>query len=187
MSEVSSSSSLETLVGGVIEGSWSTARSRAGGASKRFSHPMVRVSQLMSGFVSVSQLRPKMASHAESRGDIKNRVETRGVPSGLDRVRLQKWVIALARASPLNRRRDIGWSSLELGMLFLVTKSGDTKQSEAPESSNTRMVDEFDRSCRMKEFLSGMVANVANVSGRQFWSCNGYIELPSLFPITNQQ
>src|ERR1700694_2678434 len=148
-------------------GSLRTARRGAGVGARRGSQASVRVAQFMSGFVSVSQLRPRIASHAESRVVIKKRVETRGVPSRLDSVKIQKWVIALVFASPSNRQSEIGWSSLKLWILFLATNLGETKQSEAPELRSTRMADEYDRRFRMQEFLSGIPASVQNGLERQ--------------------
>jgi hypothetical protein len=61
--------------------------------------------------------------------------------------------------------------------------SGETKQSEAPESTSTRMAVEPIYSGRMKESLLRMAARVAVYVIGQFSSCNEYIaELPTSFP-----
>ena len=65
-----------------------------------------QVAQLIFGFVSVSQLRPRTASQAASRGDTKKRVDTCGTPSVLDSVSSTSSVIDLDCSVPLNKQRD---------------------------------------------------------------------------------
>ena len=60
------------------------------------------------GLVSVSQLRPRTASQAVSRGDIKKCVDTRGTPSVLDSVSSTLLVIDLDCSVPLNKQREMG-------------------------------------------------------------------------------
>ena len=60
------------------------------------------------GLVSVSQLRPRTASQAASRGDIKKCVDMRGTPSVLDSMSSTSLVIDLDCSVPLNKRREMG-------------------------------------------------------------------------------
>src|SRR5271170_7129566 len=71
-------------------------------------HATERVAQLILGLVSVSQFRPRTASHAVSRGVIKKRVDTRGTPSTLDSVSSTSSVMDLRCRVPSNRRRLMG-------------------------------------------------------------------------------
>src|SRR5271154_87686 len=100
-------------------------------------HATERVAQLILGLVSVSQFRPRTASHAVSRGVIKKRVDTRGTPSTLDSVSSTSSVMDLCCRVPSNRRRLMGWDS-ERGVRWeREMNSGEMKQSEAPESNRT--------------------------------------------------
>ena len=64
---------------------------------------MERVAQLIFGLVLVSQLRPRTASQAVSRGDIKKHVDTRGTLLVLDSVSSTLLVIDLDCSVPLNK------------------------------------------------------------------------------------
>src|SRR5271170_3044942 len=101
-------------------------------------HATEWVAQLILGLVSVSQLRPRTASHAVSRGVIKKCVDTRGTPLALDSVSSTSFVMDV-----LCRDRQIGrWIGMDNGRgetWQWEMNSGETKQSEAPESNRTRM------------------------------------------------
>src|SRR5271154_7220563 len=146
-------------------------------------HTTERVAQLILGLVSVSQFRPRTASHAVSRGVIKKRVDTRGTPSALDSVSSTSSVMDLRCRVPLNKRRLMGKFS-EWGVMWeREMNSGETKQSEALESNRTQMAMDPIYSWRMKESLFRTAARVAVYGIRQFSSSNEYIEeLPASFP-----
>ena len=126
------------------------------------------MAQLIFGFVSVSQLRPRTASQAASRGDIKKRVDTRGTPSVLDSVSSTSSVIDLDCSVPLNKRREMGVDNGDVVMWLRRINSGEMKQSEAPESNRTRTTLDPTYRRRMKESLLGMAASVAVYGFRQF-------------------
>src|SRR6266852_3233425 len=71
-------------------------------------HATERVAQLIFGFVSVSQLRPRTASQAVSSRDTKKCMDTHGTPSVLDSVSSTLLVIDLDCNVPLNKRREMG-------------------------------------------------------------------------------
>jgi hypothetical protein len=135
-------------------------------------HAMERVAQLIFGFVSVSQLRPRTASHATSRGVTRNHVDTCGTPSVLDSVSSTKFVMDLTRKVPSNKQRVIRIGSEQEGICVRARNSGETKQLEAPESNRMRAASDPVRRGRMKESLFGMAASVAVYGIGQFTSCN---------------
>jgi hypothetical protein len=135
-------------------------------------HATEQVAQLIFGFVSVSQLRPRTASHATSRGVTRNRVDTRGTPSALDSVSSTKFVMDLTRKVPSNKRRVIGIGSEQEGICVRARNLGEMKQSEAAESNRTRVASDPARRGRMKESLFGTAASVAVYGIGQFASCN---------------
>ena len=63
-------------------------------------HMTERVAQLIFGLVSVSQLRPRTASDAASRGVTRNHVDTHRTPSALDIVSSANCVMDLAHKVP---------------------------------------------------------------------------------------
>jgi hypothetical protein len=123
-------------------------------------------------FVSVSQLRPRTASHTASRGVTRNHVDTHGTPSALDSVSSTKFVMDLTRKVPSNKWRVIRIGSEQEGICVQARNLGETKQLEAPESNRTRAASDPARRGRMKESLFGMAASVAVYRIRQFASCN---------------
>src|SRR6266852_8912969 len=100
-------------------------------------HVTEQVAQLIFGFVSVSQLRPRTASQAASRGVTRKRVDTCGTPWVLDSVSSMKFVMDLTREVPSNKRRVMGADNGHGVMWVRARNSGDTKHSEAPESNRT--------------------------------------------------
>jgi hypothetical protein len=135
-------------------------------------HATERVAQLIFGFVSVSQLSPRMASHAVSRGVTRNRVDMCGTLSALDSISSTKFMMDLTRKVPLNKRRVIEIGSEQEGICVRARNSGETKQSEAPESNRMRVASDRVRRGRMKESLFGTAASVAVYGIGQFASCN---------------
>jgi hypothetical protein len=135
-------------------------------------HGMEQVAQLIFGFVLVSQLRPRTALHAASRGVTRNRMDTCGTLSALDSVSSTKFVMDLTCKVPSNKRRVIGTGSEQEGICVRARNSGETKQSEAPESNRTWAASDLARRGRMKESLFGTAASVAVYRIRQFASCN---------------
>ena len=124
------------------------------------------------GLVSVSQLRPRTASDAASRGVTRNRVDMHRTPSALDSVSSANCVMDLACKVPSNKRRVIGVGSAQGVICVRARNSGEMKQSEAPESSRTRAASDPTRRGRMKESLFGTAARVAIYGIGQFASCN---------------
>ena len=126
------------------------------------------MAQLIFGFVSVSQLRPRTALQAASRGDIKKRVDTHGTPSVLDSVSSTLSVIDLDCSVPLNKQREMGVDNGDVVMWLRRINSGEMKQLEAPESNRMWMTLDLTYRQRMKESLLGMAASVAVYRFRQF-------------------
>jgi hypothetical protein len=127
---------------------------------------------LIFGFVSVSQLRPRTASHTASKGVTRNRVDTCRTPSALDSVSSTKFVMDLTCKVPSNKQRVIGIGSEQEGICVQARNSGETKQSEALESNRMRAASDPARRGKIKKSLFGTVASVAVYGIRQFASCN---------------
>ena len=102
-----------------------------------------------------------MVSDAASRGVTRNRVDTHGTLSALDSISSANCVMDLARKVPSNKWRVIGVGSAQGVICVQARNSGETKQSEAPESNRTRVASDPTWRGRMKESLFGTVASVA--------------------------
>jgi hypothetical protein len=127
---------------------------------------------LIFGFVSVSQLRPRTASHTVSRGVTRNHMDTCGTLSALDSISSTKFVMDLTRKVPSNKQRVMGIGSEQGGICVRARNSGETKQSEAPESNRMQAASDLAQRGRMKESLFRTAASVAVYGIRQFASCN---------------
>jgi hypothetical protein len=135
-------------------------------------HTMEQVAQLIFGLVSVSQLRPRTASQAASRGVTRKHVDMCGTPWVLDSVSSTNCVMDLTCKVPLNKRRLMGVDNGLGVMLLQVRKLGETKQLEALESNSTQIPLELMKRGRMKESLFGVAASVAVYGLGQFTLCN---------------
>ena len=140
------------------------------------------VAQLIFGFVSVSQLRPRTASQAALRGDTKKCMDMCRTLSVLDSMSSTLLVIDLDCSVLLNKQREMGVDNGD-GMMWLwQINSGEMKQSEVPESNRMQTTLDPMYRWRMKESLLGMAVSVAVYGFRQFSSCNKWIrELPTSF------
>jgi hypothetical protein len=78
----------------------------------------------------------------------------------------------LTRKVPSNKQRVIGIGSEQGGICVRARNSGETKQSEAPESNRMRVASDLAWRGRMKESLFGTVVSVAVYGIGQFASCN---------------
>ena len=122
--------------------------------------------------VLVSQFRPRTVSDTVSRGVTRNHVDMHRTPSALDSVSSANCVMDLARKVPSNKWRVIGVGSAQGVICVQARNSGETKQSEAPESNRTQAASDPMRRGRMKESLFRTAARVAIYGIGQFASCN---------------
>jgi hypothetical protein len=135
-------------------------------------HMMEQVAQLIFGLVSVSQLRPRTASQAASRGVTRKCVDMCRTPWVLDSMSSTNCVMDLTCKVPSNKWRLMGADNGLGVMLLRVRKLGETKQLEAPESNSTQIPSELMKRGRMKESLLRMAASVAVYGLGQFVLCN---------------
>ena len=87
--------------------------------------------------VLVCQLRPRMVLDATSRGVTRNHVDMHGTPVALDSISSANCVMDLAHKVPSNKWRVVGVGSAQGVICVQARNSGETKQSEAPESNRT--------------------------------------------------